>query len=282
MPHFYSSTHGFFGCYCLESQSDVWRGSSYIGFTTNPRRRVRQHNGELAHGARRTRARRPWHMVLFVGPFTSEVAGLRFEWSWTHPARSARLRRHGAGAARPAGVVGTLRTLDAMLHTPPWALMPLTVSWVRPVSPAHRALLHVPPTMREVEVALDECSFDTGRCKLGRALGLGAGVSGEEEGDRDSLCPICFQPMQTSPRGEDLHFLPARCVSCRTRFCVRCLAAAGSAKPNKDTGTGVVDGVRFSSLIPRTVKCPICKVEQLWADVLRARNEEASELRSTG
>lgn len=38
-------------------------GSLYAGVTTDPERRLRQHNGELAGGARYTRARRPVELV---------------------------------------------------------------------------------------------------------------------------------------------------------------------------------------------------------------------------
>lgn len=38
-------------------------GSFYAGIATNPERRLRQHNGELAGGARYTRGRRPVALV---------------------------------------------------------------------------------------------------------------------------------------------------------------------------------------------------------------------------
>ena len=42
---------------------------TYVGVATDVPRRVRQHNGELAGGARATRAGRPWTIGRVDGPF---------------------------------------------------------------------------------------------------------------------------------------------------------------------------------------------------------------------
>ncbi|CAN6280800.1 unnamed protein product [Urochloa humidicola] len=68
---------GFFCCYLLRSLCPRSKSRTYIGFTVNPRRRIRQHNGEIASGPARTRRGRPWEMVLCIYGFPSNVAALQ-------------------------------------------------------------------------------------------------------------------------------------------------------------------------------------------------------------
>merc|ERR1719253_1087897 len=72
-----------FACYLLQSEASKHR--SYVGFTVNPRRRIRQHNGFLQGGARKTKTGRPWRMLLVCAGFTHKVQALQFEWTWQHP-----------------------------------------------------------------------------------------------------------------------------------------------------------------------------------------------------
>ena len=55
-----------FSCYGLFSPST---GRTYIGMTTDTHRRVRQHRGDLAGGARATRVARDWQMVFALTGF---------------------------------------------------------------------------------------------------------------------------------------------------------------------------------------------------------------------
>ena len=72
--------------YLLTSLDPLCQQSSYIGYTIDPERRVRQHNGELVAGAQKTKRRgRPWKMELCVIGFCNKHAALRFEWQWQHP-----------------------------------------------------------------------------------------------------------------------------------------------------------------------------------------------------
>lgn len=98
----------FFACYLLRSLHPKHPYSTYIGFTVNPYRRLRQHNGEIANGAKRTKRKRPWKMVALIYGFTTKVAALQFEWACTyHRNRRTSLERIVDGYARRL----TIRTI---------------------------------------------------------------------------------------------------------------------------------------------------------------------------
>lgn len=59
---------------------------TYVGATVDPNRRLRQHNGELAGGARATRGG-VWRRRYLVGGFADERDALRFEWRWKYLTR---------------------------------------------------------------------------------------------------------------------------------------------------------------------------------------------------
>lgn len=64
--------------YVLRS-SDA-RPRVYVGMTCNPARRPRQHNGELAGGARRTRRGLPWAFDVVVAGFATARQAMQAEW----------------------------------------------------------------------------------------------------------------------------------------------------------------------------------------------------------
>ena len=99
--------------YVLQSQSAKYQHGTatapvYVGSTTDPVRRFRQHNGELVGGAKFTASRRPWQARALYGPYQDRSEAFRAEnalkklrgekriaWSGSHP-----LKR-GLGEADP-------------------------------------------------------------------------------------------------------------------------------------------------------------------------------------
>ena len=66
-------------------------GSTYIGATVDLNRRLRQHNGEIKGGAKRTTSKvsknNTWTRVCYVSQFPDWTATLQFEWRWKQLSR---------------------------------------------------------------------------------------------------------------------------------------------------------------------------------------------------
>jgi structure-specific endonuclease subunit SLX1 len=88
--------------YCLRSGT----GKTYVGCTNNWTRRLRQHNGGLAGGARYTRTGRPWRALFHVTGLTQREA-LQLEWA---------LKRRRVSR----GIAGRLLTLRKMMACERW------------------------------------------------------------------------------------------------------------------------------------------------------------------
>lgn len=103
-------------CYLLRSLDPDHPLKTYIGFTTHPSRRIRQHNGILKNGgARRTRrSGRPWTFCCIVGGFESKIAALQFEWAWQNVGKSKAFRE-AVGDDALARKMGRRRGVKARL-----------------------------------------------------------------------------------------------------------------------------------------------------------------------
>lgn len=64
--------------------SSLSQTRTYIGYTNDIVRRLRQHNGEILGGAKHTRKNRPWKLVCYIKGFKSHKEALSFEWYLSH------------------------------------------------------------------------------------------------------------------------------------------------------------------------------------------------------
>ncbi|CAB4312373.1 unnamed protein product [Prunus armeniaca] len=146
----------FFACYLLTSRSPRYKGHTYIGFTVNPRRRIRQHNGEIGQGAWRTKRKRPWEMVLCIYGFPTNVSALQFEWAWQNPTVSKAVRQAAASFKSLGGLVSKIKLAYTMLTLPPWQSLNITVNFFSTQYTKHSAGCPRLPEQMKVKV----CSMD--------------------------------------------------------------------------------------------------------------------------
>ncbi|KAG9393748.1 Structure-specific endonuclease subunit SLX1 [Carpediemonas membranifera] len=243
----FTGPDGFHGCYLLGCLNEKYLNHAYIGYTVNMQRRIRQHNGQIANGARRTSKKKPWQVICFVHGFSNNIAGLQFEWNWTYPTDSVLLRDivSGKSFGRHNLVTYSMNVLKLMLQTPPWSLMPLAVHWVNPHPWAEDIPLVLGKHMPVTTGPLDKCIFlDKSACALDIA----------EDGTR-AVCSICDCAVSGDTVGCPLCYIPAH---------PECLAAWAL----KD----VPDG-----LVPTEFECPGCHETVSWAACVRMGFEKPKE-----
>ncbi|XP_010469867.1 PREDICTED: uncharacterized protein LOC104749854 [Camelina sativa] len=153
---------GFFACYLLTSLSPRHKGQTYIGFTVNPKRRIRQHNGEITSGAWRTKRKRPWEMVLCIYGFPTNVSALQFEWAWQHPRESVAVREAAAAFKSFSGIAGKIKLVYTMLNLPAWNSLNLTVNYFSSKYAHHGGLSPSLPLHMKVQVCgMDDLPYFT-------------------------------------------------------------------------------------------------------------------------
>lgn len=201
------SSRAFCGCYLLRSLDPRHPATTYIGFTVNPLRRIRQHNGEIKGGANKTKGRRPWTFAALVHGFPSQHEALQFEWAWQHPAKSKVLRaaaeRAGQkSATRQSGWKNKLKLLELLLTDERWQHLSVRIPdpEATPVPPA----LHESVTIGSVESWLPACLAAENKSP----------PVVQEEDDTAKCCAIC---------GEEDEKCYATCDKCGANLHARCL-----------------------------------------------------------
>lgn len=123
-------------------QSIVNPKKTYVGYSVDINRRLRQHNGELVGGAKSTKSGRPYKIVCYISGFPDNTSALQFEWRCHHP--SGRPRKRGKGSLKTrfdklSGIERRIAILEYILKLDKWTnnaidskLFSLTVNWLEP------------------------------------------------------------------------------------------------------------------------------------------------------
>ena len=97
-------------CYILKSNNPLKKNHTYNGSTNNLVRRLRQHNGEIVGGAKKTKIMQPNEFFCIISGFETQIEALQAEWRIKHPTKSKK---------RPSqynGIVGRLESLNIILN----------------------------------------------------------------------------------------------------------------------------------------------------------------------
>ena len=285
------SLGAFYACYLVGSLDPAMKGRSYVGFTVNPERRIRQHNGVIAAGARYTRRLRPCEMVLLVHGFPSKVQALQFEWAWQKPALSRAVReaaRRLKVSDRSSSLANKTRLVMAMLHVSPWRNLPLRVHFLNPeYAKLAKDKCDAPPEHVEVSVG----DMDALKRSVGGSFTDGKDLDDEKDDDdeRDSRVvtvdgdSVSEMPSISGARrrcaacgGEGVRGVGAR-VACPRCDCVahpRCMASilrqlCSVVPSRKHAGPGPQPLIS-RTLIPSGGPCPACGASLSWGAVVAA------------
>eukprot|EP00127_Corallochytrium_limacisporum_P002518 Clim_evm75s128 gene=Clim_evmTU75s128 len=241
--------------YILLSEKKGWSGWTYIGYTVDPLRRLRQHNGELTQGAYRTSKGRPWKLVMVVSGFHEERQALQFEWAWQHPNESLRLRHlyEGKSYIRKIDekIMAKTRVLVVMLNTNPWKRLALSVHIFDDRAVGVENFCAMVPIHVKVVVG-EEWQKPT--------VDMESELLAELREDHD--CSICRNSCSMATVVCCTHPL------CRAKSHIICLASTW-------VNAEGVDGTKH--LIPTGGKCPVCTRQLLWGEVISLRRHFIQE-----
>ncbi|KAI7753449.1 hypothetical protein M8C21_007444 [Ambrosia artemisiifolia] len=179
---------GFFACYLLTSLCPRYKGHTYIGFTVNPRRRIRQHNGELCSGAWRTKKKRPWEMVLCIYGFPTNTVALQFEWAWQHPVESLAVRKAAVAFKSLGGLANKIKLAYTMLTLSAWNNLNLSVNFFSTKYTKHYAGCPTLPSHMRVHIrSMDELPCYTEGYKEDDMFRFENDLSDDDEGHGKSF-----------------------------------------------------------------------------------------------
>ncbi|KAI8928441.1 hypothetical protein BC831DRAFT_448694 [Entophlyctis helioformis] len=246
-------------CYMLKSKNLGRNIPAYIGATCDPQRRLRQHNGERAGGAKRTARWRPWSMVIVVHGFPSEVAALQFEWAWQHPHRSRHFKnKRFTGARRESLILTKLEVLAELLRLDYWARWPLKLHFVDPEIHAMFGRFQAPP---------DHIQITAGDLASLPAVTSLQSNDGQDV-DAETDCIICFNTLETdNPRA----WLGCTWRRCKMRGHVLCLSEWFMEQERL-----AARAQRSEHLLPIGGTCPICRQSLKWGDLIQAMKQRCT------
>jgi predicted GIY-YIG superfamily endonuclease len=101
-------------CYILRTINPFYPNNTYNGSTNNLSRRLKQHNGLKAGGAKATCNKGPWEFYAVLTGFKNQNEALSCEWKIKHPTgKKLRPKKY-------CGIEGRIKSLNLILSLDKW------------------------------------------------------------------------------------------------------------------------------------------------------------------
>ncbi|KAG4109109.1 hypothetical protein ERO13_1Z049334v2 [Gossypium hirsutum] len=213
---------GFFACYLLTSLSPRHKGHTYIGFTVNPLRRIRQHNGEIGSGAWRTKSRRPWEMVVCI--YGREASSCNFK--------------------SFSGVTNKIKLAYTMLTLPAWQSLNITINYFSTKYTNHSASCPSLPEQMKVKVSpMDELPCYTEPNEIEYKDDCDNLDEYDEVSDTCETVPETYPNEVVIVSADNLHSIIHEACHEQSEH----IEEHGTRKPGESSnlGVGVFEGMRF-------------------------------------
>lgn len=285
-----SFSSNYYYCYLLRSLETPKSQAGYVGFTTNPAQRFKQHNGELKNGgARRTSMRRPWKFVCIVSGFPNKIVALQFEWQWQHIQRSrlfktlppteqrhteedvgevnrSRKRKKGSSVetiqslGAKKGYMGKIMILSHLLSHPLWKQLHLMIYFLdKEIEEKFYKL--IPPTTHTIcEISMDVIRSLQSEKKSEIMLNTSSKPM-------NSTCSICKKGFHIGKHlTNELEFERTwKCTHCHFQHHLLCSAKQAMSREEK---SNLNDG-GITLFIPSYGQCDNCHFKVKWCDLIK-------------
>lgn len=270
-----------YGVYLLNSLSK--KQCFYVGSTPDPKRRLRQHNGELTRGgAYRTKKQgyRPWRVILYVYGFPSRVNALQFEHAWQHAYQTRHIpyekrinpeqKRTGSGTS----LHSKLANCRLLLSSDSFKRLGLKVAifnnatydvWLK-----NKYAIDIPDDIL-IDIRIDDESLDNQTFNTGNYNQLSQFMKSVMESQSqyfekcaqlyqngvDKVCKVCMKEVHVSNDADTLCFCTQ--PNCEGCYHMKCLA-------NKFLNEEKNDIVH---VLPKKGRCIVCKKMNFWNLLIR-------------
>lgn len=249
-----------FYCYLLSSDKTPTCKATYVGFSVDPLNRLRQHNGEITSGARKTAKYRPWKHITIVGGFPNHQTALQFEWQWQHPAKSRIPDLDTTTVSRGVGYKRLLNILSCLLKTRLWKQLNLVVYFFS--GEKCKEFTDMNGNAQVAVCATDQTQFEAQRKDR---------IKARADTKNTQICSVCHVSSLNDRKWV------WSCSKCDNACHLVCLAtAADVVKSTACTPDATALSAVTKPLLPQYSTCPGCNTRTSWANVVAASSKDTN------